>query len=145
MLSLAAREIHPSCMNIGYVCCKRCCLSDWRATYMLANVTLVLAILCVYGAFVAAAVITFDAAQTTWKVCTIVGVVATFTCAVWLLFGPFSICRCVVRSWHKGTEAVLRPSMTKAAASKDGVGSPNAKLTGKCCCCLGDPLKGEDV
>jgi hypothetical protein len=147
MLSLAALEIEPSRQTQGYVCRKRRCLSDWRATYMLANITLVLATLCVYGAFVAAAAVTFDAAfnsresysKKAWQACTAVSGSAVALCAVWLLAGPLSATQCVVGAWDKSTPVMLRPTMNGPAYDESGVGSPNATCGFWTCCCPGEP------
>jgi hypothetical protein len=149
MLSLAALEMDPSRQNQGYLCRKRRCLSDWRATYMLASMTLVLATLCAYGAFVAASAITFDAAfnsresysNKAWQACTAVSVSAVALCAVWLLVGPFSVSRCVVRAWDKSIPVMLRPRTNGPAYDESGVGSPNATCGIWTCCCLpiGEP------
>jgi hypothetical protein len=140
MLSLAALEVPNQRTNMGFLCRARCCLSDWRATYMLANVTLVCAMLCVYGAFVAAASISFNAVGQstsptgTWAACTAVSGFAVGLCAAWLMLGPFSVSRCVIRAWQKDTLPVKK--LDTFPEEQEGYGEADAEWN--CCyCCYG--------
>lgn len=108
MLSLVAIDLEKERMETGYLCC--CCglsgLADWRATYLLANLTLVGSALCAYGAFACAAFINFNFRLDVVIKCTAVTGSMVAVCMLWAVFGPFSFNRRITRMYDKRIGAI---------------------------------------
>jgi hypothetical protein len=76
-----------------FCCLSDCCVGDWRATFVLSYVTLILAIMFAYAAFVCAAWMTFNEHLDAIRALTGVATTMLMLAVLWLLCGPFSILR----------------------------------------------------
>lgn len=105
-LSLCCLVLVMSVMGVAdsrkrkrYCCTCPTCVADWRVTFVLCYITLNLAIMFVYAAFVCAAWMNFN--MHLGSVRGLIGVTAVMLglAILWLLLGPFSITRCCNRQY----------------------------------------------
>jgi membrane protein YdbS with pleckstrin-like domain len=90
-----------------YMCTGKACVSDWRVTFVLSYVTLILAIVFVYAAFVCASWMNFN--MHLGRVVGLTGVTAVMLllAVFWLLLGPFSITRWNNRRYDSEIDALI--------------------------------------
>jgi hypothetical protein len=101
LLSLGVTDVPKSDRKKQYCCRPNCCMPDFRWTYYLANTALVASVLCIYGAFVCAAIVNFNFAKyDTWAPCTAVSGLLVVFAAFWSVFGPFSFMEPIAKCYE---------------------------------------------